>query len=108
MDIIRTGCNIEKYNGKYIFTAWQLYLDRSQDTREGLALRINLSKTGGCSFSWRGDAPSASEGQRVVRTIQATTNRPVGIRGINSRHHRQLFHSAPGHRNRKQNLEKST
>ena len=46
----------------------------SQDTREGLALRINLSKTGLFLLLAR-RCPECIRGAEIVRTIQATTNR---------------------------------
>jgi len=59
---------IEKYKGKYIFYSLGNFIfdqNFSPDTMEGLTLKITLSKTG-CLPSplLRGDAPSASEGQR--------------------------------------------
>ena len=78
---------IEKYNGKYIFYSLGNFIfDQmwSQDTREGLALRINLSKTGSCSPSplARGDAPSASEGQRGCTDDIQGNHQPAKLESV--------------------------
>ncbi|MEK7161371.1 MAG: hypothetical protein AAB729_01630, partial [Patescibacteria group bacterium] len=56
----------------------------SQDTCEGLALRINLSKTGSCSPSplARGDAPSASEGQRGCTDDIQGNHQPAKLESV--------------------------
>lgn len=56
-------------NPKYIFYSLGNFIfdqEWSRETKEGLTLKVTLSKSGGCSPSplLRGDAPSASEGQR--------------------------------------------
>ena len=77
---------IEKYNDKYIFYSLGNFIfDQmwSTETREGLTLKITLSKTG-CSPSplARGDALSASEGQRGCTDNLQGNRQPAKLESV--------------------------
>ncbi len=74
-------------NPKFIFYSLGNFIfDQmwSTDTREGLTLKINLSKTGGCSPSplARGDALSASEGQRGCTDSLQGNRQPTKLESV--------------------------